>query len=256
MNLDNIPNSKRLLEPFKKVTWNKDPDGNVYALPMAWGINAVAYRTDKIDAPESWAAFFDSRYEGKIALWDYAVESIVVAALYVGIPVERLWTMDDKELAECKKALIAQKKLVRTYWSSLSDVTNLLASGEIYMAYSWVPPVYQLQDEGLPMGLAVPKEGAIGWADNNCVTAGVTDEGKVNACEAFIDYILSGEFIATLAVKGPYAGGADTAMDLLSDAQKQRVFLDDLSVMDTFIWRQQPEGYDRWVKVWNEVKAS
>ncbi len=34
------------------------------------------------------------------------------------------------------------------------------------------------------------------------------------------------------------------------------MFLDDLSVMDTFLWRQQPTGYDRWVKIWDEVKAS
>ncbi len=256
LNLDNIPNAARVLEPFKKVGWNKDADGNVYALPMAWGINAVAYRTDKMEHPDSWSAFFDDRYEGKIALWDYAVESIVVAALHVGISPDRLWVMDDKELAECKKALMAQKKLVRTYWSSLSDVTNLLASGEIWMAYSWVPPVYQLQEQGMPIGLAIPKEGAVGWADNNCVTAGVTDPEKMAACEAFINYILSEDFIETLAVKGPYAGGADTAMDVLTDEQKQRVFLDDLSVMDTFLWRQQPTGYDRWVKIWDEVKAS
>lgn len=255
INLDNVPNAARIWEPFKKVSWNKDSDGNVYALPMAWGINALAYRTDKMDMPESWADLFDPKYKGKVALWDYAVESILVAALYVGIPVERIWVMNDRELAECKKALMAQRKNIRTYWSSLSDVTNLLASGEIYMAYSWVTPVYELQDQGVPIGLAIPKEGAVGWADNNCISSGVMDPDRLRAAESFINYIMGPDFGETVAKLGPYAPGTDLSADRIPPDHQKKIFMDDISVMDTFIWRLQPEGYDRWVKVWEEVKA-
>ena len=69
---------------------------------------------------------------------DYALEAIAIAAMYVGIPRERIFKMDDKELAECKKACISQKKLLRTYWNSISDLTNLFASGEVVCAFSWV----------------------------------------------------------------------------------------------------------------------
>lgn len=256
IDLNNVPNAQHIWDPFKTVTWNKDDKGNVYALPMAWGINAVAYRSDKMDAPTSWADLFDPKYEGKVALWDYAVESVLVAALYVGIPRERIWTMNDKELAECKKALLSQKKNIRTYWSTLSDVTNLLASGEIYMAYSWVTPIYDLQKQNIPVELAIPKEGVVGWADNNCISAGVTDPARKLAAEKFINYILGPDFGETIANLGPYAPGTNLAADRIPMEHQKKIFMDDISVMDTFIWRLQPEGYDRWVKLWEEVKAS
>jgi spermidine/putrescine transport system substrate-binding protein len=33
----------------------------------------------------------------------------MIAAMYLGIPEDRMFVMDDKELAELKKALIAEK---------------------------------------------------------------------------------------------------------------------------------------------------
>ena len=62
------------------------------------------------------------------------------------------------------------------------------------MAYSWVTPVYELQDQGVAIDLAIPKEGAVGWADYNCISSGVTDPARLRAAESFINYILGPDF--------------------------------------------------------------
>ena len=99
-----------------------------------------------MDSEPDWSTLFEGeKYKGRLAMRDYALEGIVIAAMYVGIPRDQLFKMGDKELAECKKALLAQKKLLRTYWNSIGDLTNLFASGEVVCAFSWVPPYYDLQ---------------------------------------------------------------------------------------------------------------
>ena len=39
-------------------------------------------------------------------------------------------------------------------------------------------------------------------------------------------------------------------------AQQEKIFIQDLGVMDSFVWKQNPPRYADWVRLWNEVKAS
>src|SRR3954451_13426808 len=134
---------------------------------------------------------------------DYALEG-VAAAFYLKIPKDRIFVMDDRELAECKKACIAQKKLLRTYWNSIADLTNLFAAGEVVAAFSWVPPYYDLKAKGIDMGLAKPKAGVVGWCDTLAIPKETTPD-KAEAVYKLIDYLLGPDYGHKLALGGPYA---------------------------------------------------
>ncbi|MFD2856922.1 extracellular solute-binding protein [Seohaeicola zhoushanensis] len=140
IDLAKIPNTAKIYDAFKNSPLGK-ADGKTYGLPFYWGINPLVYRKDLMDAEPDWSVFFeDSKYAGKLAMRDYALEAVMIAAMYLEIPRDQIFHLDDAQLAEVKKALIAQKKLLRTYWSSIGDLTNLFATGEVVAAYSWVPP--------------------------------------------------------------------------------------------------------------------
>ncbi len=46
-----------------------DP-GNAHTVPWQWGVTGIAFRSDKVDAPDSWAVLQDARYRGKMTQMD------------------------------------------------------------------------------------------------------------------------------------------------------------------------------------------
>lgn len=255
IDFDKVPNAALLYDTFKNTNLGKK-DGKTYGVPFYWGINPIVYRADLMDSEPDWSVFFEGdKYAGKLAMRDYALEGVMIAALYLGIPRDKMFHMDDTELAEVKKALMAQKKLLRTYWNSIGDLTNLFATGEIVCAFSWVPPYYDLRARGLNMGMAKPKAGVIGWCDTIAVPASVEGEMR-DVVFDFVDYLLGPEYGEKLAFGGPYAQSTSAIRDKLPEEQREKIFIKDLSVMDSFVWKENPPRYNEWVALWNEVKAS
>jgi len=255
LDLTKIPNAAHMYPVFRDQELNKK-DGKYYALPYYWGINTIVYRTDLMDEKPDWSVFFKGeKYKGKLAMRDYAVEGIMIAALYLGIPQKEIFSMDDRQLAECKKALIAEKALLRTYWTSIADLTNLFATGEVVCAFSWLPPYYDLSKQGVKIGLSLPKEGVPSWCDVLAIPTGV-EGAKLDAAYQLINYLLGPEYGLKLAFGGPYAQSTDVVRDQLPPEQQERIFIKDIKVMESFVWPQIPRRYNDWVTMWNEVKAS
>ena len=73
---------------------------------------------------------------------------------------------------------------------------------------------------------------------------------------ALVNYLLGPEYGKMLATGGPYAQSTSAARDMLSPEEQSKIFVDDLSVMDSFVWKKNPPRYNEWVALWNEVKAS
>jgi len=255
LDLKKVPNAAHMYRVFRDNPINKK-DGVPYALPYYWGINTIVYRADRMDEKPDWSVFFKGdKYKGKLAMRDYAVEGIMIAALYLGIPQKEIFSMDDRQLAEAKKALVAEKALLRTYWTSIADLTNLFATGEVVCAFSWLPPYYDLSKRGIKMALSLPKEGVPSWCDVLAIPTGVEGE-KLEAAYEFVNYLLGPEYGLKLAYGGPYAQSTDVVRDKLPPEQQERIFIKDPAVMDSFVWPQIPRRYNEWVTMWNEVKAS
>ncbi|WP_421723792.1 ABC transporter substrate-binding protein [Bauldia sp.] len=255
LDMAKIPNAESMYPAFAAVPYYLK-DNQRYGVPFYWGINSIVYRKDLMDIEPDWSVFFEGeKYAGKLAMRDYAIEAIIIAALYVGIPKDEIFSMSDAQFAEVKKALLAQKKLLRTYWTSIADLTNLFATGEVVCAFSWLPPYYELNAQGLDMGLALPKSGVLAWCDALAIPPGVEGE-KLDAVYEFVNYLLGPEYGKMLAIGGPYAQSTSLARDELTPEQQERVFIKNLDVMDSFIWKRIPNRYNDWVTMWNEVKAS
>ncbi len=250
-----VPNANLLYDTFKQTNLGKI-DGQTYGIPFYWGINPIVYRADLMDEEPDWSVFFEGdKYNGKLAMRDYALEGIMIAAMYLGIPRDEMFNMDDKQLAEVKKVLMIQKSKLRTYWNSIGDLTNLFATGEVVCAFSWVPPYYDLKAKGLNMGMAKPKQGVIGWCDTIAVPKGV-EGARLDAVLELVNYLLGPDYGKMLAYGGPYAQSTSAARDLIDAEQQDKIFIKDLSVMDSFVWKENPPRYNDWVALWNEVKAS
>jgi spermidine/putrescine-binding protein len=254
LDLSKIPNRSMMYDAFKNTDRVKGKDGQTYAVPYLWGLNPIVYRADKLSAEPDYGTLFDSKYKGQLAMRDYALEAIAIAGLYVGIPRERVFTMSDSELAEAKKALVAQKPLLRTYWQTIGDLTNLFATAEVTCAFSWRVPYDALRDK-FKMGMAKPKAGIMGWCDCAALPVGLAED-KAEIAYKLIDYLLGPDYAMEIAMDGNYATSSGVIRDKLSPEKREQIFIDDLSITDNLLWPVAPPNYSTWLKIWNEVKAS
>lgn len=254
LDLAKVPNSSAMYDVFKTSSDVRGPDGTVYAVPYLWGLNPIVYRTDVIKEVPSYATLFDPKYRGALAMRDYALESVAIGGLYVGIPRDRLFAMTDSDLAEVRKALIAQKPLLRTYWLSIGDLTNQFATGEVACAFCWRVPYDQLKAK-LPIAMAKPQAGIFGWCDVLAMPAGLPDDHK-EASYKLINYLLGPDYARMTADANQYATSTSVIRDQLTPGKQAQIFIDDLSIMKSFMWPVAPPNYSAWVKLWNEVKAS
>ncbi|WP_234708943.1 PotD/PotF family extracellular solute-binding protein [Rhizobium rhizogenes] len=249
-----IANAAKMYDVFKTTPKVLDASGKQFAVPYLWGLNPIVYRKDKFDSEPDYTTLFNEKYKGQLAMRDYALESIAIAGLVAGVPRDKVFVMETKELAEAKKLLVAQKPLLRTYWQTIGDLTNLFATGEVSCAFSWRVPYDALKDK-LAMGMAKPKAGIMGWCDCFAMPATLSAE-KSEIGYKFIDYLLGAEFATQIAKIGNYATTSSIIRDELSKEQQEAIFIDDMDVMKSFMWPVAPENYSEWLKIWNEVKAS
>ncbi len=105
------------------------------------------------------------------------------------------------------------------------------------------------------MGMAKPKEGVMGWCDTCAIPKNVSPESAAAAHE-LINYVLGPDYGHKLALEGPYAISTSTARYSLSAEEQEHIFINDLSVMDSIVWKENPANYGKWARIWNEVKAS
>ena len=261
-----IPNAEHIMPVFRSFIGSNmaGPEGKVYGVPSRWGVDTIGYRTDKLDPPESVQALWDEKNRGKIAMPDYALYEIVYAAQYLGYPREQYYSLTSKQLQECKKALLAQKPLLKGYWLSDADVINLWTSDEIWLAGAlWAGTTATLRSENFPVARTVPKEGAPGFINVAYVSAGAQPDA-IEAAYRFFDYLLGPEFGARIGEHGRYATVTAQGQGDLPTEIKEEIFLkyvDNLGeLVDFMVPPVNPDtgelNYDEWITIWNEVKAA
>jgi spermidine/putrescine transport system substrate-binding protein len=157
-----IPNFKHLNSFMVKAG---QYNGKQYGIPDDWGFDAILYRSDKVKPKSSsWGLLYDDRYQGKIAWYDDPVENLTIAGLLFGF--KDPWNQTDAELKQSQQFLISKKHLVRTIWSSETDLWQLFGSGDVWIALAWPNDWVQMKKKGLPvvyMHPSVGKQKPIAW---------------------------------------------------------------------------------------------
>jgi spermidine/putrescine-binding protein len=253
VDVSNIPNWENIIPAFKEAD-GITKDGEIYGVPFIFGTDSVAYRGDQIEGPvDSLDILWDPQYAGKIAMPGGLLESIFVAAMRLGF--DDPFDLSDEQLEEVKQSLLEQKPLLRTYWVEIGDLKNLFATGEVAVAFSWVP-VLELNKEGIDMRWAVPKEGQLGWYDANFITKEASPEEKL-AVEQLMNWTLGDQYGATLAEEVAYRTTSQLAIEQMSPELVEELSLGDPeSLLARTVWWVPEARSDAYEQVWNEVLNS
>jgi putative spermidine/putrescine transport system substrate-binding protein len=242
LDIAKLANAANILPAFQKV----DPimrDGKHYGVPFAWGSLPLVYDADAFPTPpESWTAMWDDQYVQQMIALDDANNSIVLGALVLGL--KDPYNLSDDEFTQVKEKLIAQKKLLLTYYAGFDDGVNIFAQNKIKLMFSMgEPQVPALKAKGVNAALTIPKEGAIGWLDCWVISAGAKD---VDLAHAWINACLDKSVGNILSSKKAYGNTTDDAANKAAG----------MTYGDRLSWLLTPENFEKRVAIWNEVKAS
>lgn len=245
LRLDNIPAyEEHVFDELKLDTYEKN--GNVFAVPQTFGSSGFTYRTDsdkEITTPPSIEIFWDDRFKGRMSTRDNAKVQIFYAALKLGQDPNNPSNLDAIE-----EELYKHKELVKTFWTSGSEVQQIMKSGEVDIMCTWDGDANLLKSEGEPVGYSFFKEGTKGWVDNQCVVKG--SEHRTLA-EKWIDYCSSDAARDWLELNG-YAIPSSAVDYTEEERQKFRLdSLDKLTIQNR-VTNDQQKKYD---EIWSRVKS-
>jgi spermidine/putrescine transport system substrate-binding protein len=231
----------------------KDDQG-LWFLPLDTAFTAIAYNTDQVPAEDvaTLQVFTDPKYQGRISLPDSNDDVWSLAFLATGVTSWENAT--DEQFKAAADWLRKVHPNVRAYWADPAEMTQLMASGEVLVAWSWNDGVALLQDEGFPVGFnRSPKEGAATWF---CGLVNMKDgPGSEEKVYDFVNSLLSDEGAAAIVDAIGYSTSNKVAMSHLPQDMLKAAYLDPV---DTTLFMQAPttqEFRDRMIEEFELIKS-
>lgn len=158
-----IPNFAEIDPRFTNSPIFKDDTG-VWYIPTDGAFTAVAYNTKTVPAEDvaSLQVFTNPKYAGRISLPDNTDDMWALALLATGVSD---WTNVTEDQFQAAAAWMRKvHPNVRAYWADPSELSQLMASGEVQVAWSWNDSIALMRGEGFPVGFQrQAKEGASSW---------------------------------------------------------------------------------------------
>lgn len=171
LDLKNIPNYQDLHPSLRYTEWSQF-EGKVFAVPWAWGPTGLLYDASAMPEPISWNVLWDTKYRGKVSLWN-DVSIIWVTALSLGY--KNVYNLTKKQLGDVKKKLFALNTQVSGYYAGEQDEMKLILDGKAVLLDSWFDPSSRLRQKGRNFKMVIPKEGAVGMFDSYLIRRGSTN---------------------------------------------------------------------------------
>ena len=184
LDFSNIPNYEFIDDAYKNA--EHDPD-NRYSVPYTWGTVGVIYNSAYVDEEDvgSWDLLWNSKYAGKILMFDNPRDSFAIAEKMLDYSVN---TRDPDELRAAAYKLIEQKPLVQAY--VMDQIFDKMERGEAWIAPYYAGDYLLMAEENEDLEFYFPEEGFNFFIDAMCIP--VTCANKAGA-EAYINFLCSPE---------------------------------------------------------------
>ncbi|MBW7921172.1 MAG: extracellular solute-binding protein [Rubellimicrobium sp.] len=152
-----------IIEPWdtSRLTWYDDLDANLmgtdtsqgeaYFIPTDWGSTAIIYNPDEVPAEDvaSLQVFKDPKYAGRMTVPYNVDDTWALAFLATG--TTDMAHATDEQIDAAADWLREVHPNLRTYWTDPAELAQLVATGEILIAWAWNETFPTLVEEGVPV---------------------------------------------------------------------------------------------------------
>ena len=145
-------------------------EDKIYGVPTVLQGDSFAYLPQETGALDSYAALYDPKFKGFVALEDNYTTAGQKTALFLKhsgqATINDPADMTPEEVKTVIDYMIEHKKAgqFRVIWSSFEQAVNLITSKEVHVIDCWEPMVFVAKDQGHDVVYAAPKEGYLLWA--------------------------------------------------------------------------------------------
>jgi len=225
-------------------------DGQLYGVCIFWGTSPVTVNSNAVPEGAGFEVLFDEKHAGKIAMWD-DISTIADTAAFMGY--ENIWDLTDEELEAVKQKLLAQKPLLRKYWTRAGELIDLFKSNEVVAANSWNYITNTLVADGIP-AREVMNNPPVAWIDNYYIGKG---SKNVELAHHFINHFISPETQAQIAEKTGYSVCNPKSKDKMDPAVWQRLGMETMVdlLSKAKLWEEIPRR-SKYVEILNEIKGA
>lgn len=182
IDFSNIPNYVNIDEAFKNTDY--DPD-NQYSVPYTWGTVGLIYNTKFVEPTSSWRTLWDSKYQGKILMFDNPRDAFAIAELLEGLSLN---TEEQRDFQKAAALLQAQKPVLQQY--VMDQIFERMEREEAWAAPYYAGDYLIMAEENPNLAFCHPDEGFNLFIDAMCIPKGC--ENKAGA-EAFINFMCDPE---------------------------------------------------------------
>ncbi|MGE6631989.1 ABC transporter substrate-binding protein [Bacillus sp. NPDC077027] len=247
INEEKAPNVKNLYSSVqKKLT----VDGKQYAAGFSMGQLGIAYRKDLIkQEPNSWTDLWSKQLKGKVAISSptYSAGLQFFSAL---VHAQGGTESNPKDIEKAFKSLAQLKGQVAAFPDNSGSIQTLLERGDVLAVPYWDGRVFALEEEGLDIGFAYPKEGAVAAVASWTLTKG--SEHQDTAYE-LLNYLSGKEAQEAFSEKSYY--GMSNSDVKYNDKIKGKVKVGEnyYSKLTWVDYETAASELGSWTNRWNEV---
>ena len=229
-----IPSYEGVGEEYRSAPLS-DEEG-VWFIPADLGKTAIAHNTEEVPEGDvqTLQVFADPKYAGRISLPDNVDDVYALAYLATGTTD---WTQaGDEDFQAASDWLRQVHANVRTYWTDGAELGQLMATGEVLVAWSWNETPVTLSAEGQP--IAFQREAAEGSSSWGCGYVNLVDgPGSEDKAHDFMEAFLKPEVTDYIVTEWGYGHGNEAAMEQVDAATLEEV---GLGPVETPVLRQLP----------------
>ncbi len=229
-------------------------DGKQYFIPWDWGYETTLARTDKVqEVPDSYADLWDPQYAGHVSIYDAAESVWVVTALALGLDP---YSTTPEQQQQIKQKMIELKPNLLNYWTDYSEIVQLVASGDVWLASNaWNDAYVLLQEENIPVEYTTPKEGRLGYVCGYVITS---QAKNLDLAYAYIDAAIAPQSMANLSNMYGYGAANRDALPLTDPEVVAALELDNPDILTRTYFYQPIDAAmrDLITGIWSEVKAA
>jgi len=183
-------NFDNLVDDVINAPYNSfDPD-NTYSIPYFWGTAGIVYNADNVSyddiVKEGYEIFKDTRYAGKIYMYDSERDGFMIALKALGYSVN---TENEDEINEAYNWLVELNQTMDPIYV-IDEVIDNMAQGRKDIALVYSGDAAYILGENESMRYYTPECGTNVWVDSMVIPANAENP---ELAYKFIDYVISYE---------------------------------------------------------------
>ncbi|WBU63352.1 ABC transporter substrate-binding protein [Paracoccus aerodenitrificans] len=229
-------------------------DEGVWYIPTDWGATAIAYNPEEVPGEDvaSLNVFTNPEYQGRTSLPDSSDDVWALAYLATGVTD---WTeVSDEEFQAAADWLREAHQNVAAYWADPSEQAQLMASGQVDVAWSWNDGVTYLREDDYPV--AFQREAKEGSSNFICGFVNMKDgPGSEDKVYDFINAWLEPRAAKGLLDTIGYGHSTRAGMETISDEPAVEEGLSDIDAPLLAQVPNDPQQRERQLAEFEKIKA-